>query len=211
MKLGIIGATGKLGTLLMDEALKRHLDVTAIIRNPKKLIQAAPYIEKDILALTHEDITQFDVVISAFGAPQNDPALFDDVTDHLIDIFTNASTRLIIVGGASSLYTDETLTIQLIDTPQIPDFLKVFASPMVNALDKYRNSDINWTFFSPSLKFDAKGPFSHNIRLGQDVVLTNTQGNSILTYPDAAQLLIDEALENKYHKKRFTAVSNLNT
>ena len=70
MKVGIIGATGKSGRLITDEALKRGLDVTAIVRDASKLEQSeVKVLEKDIFDLTTKDLSVFDVVVNAFGTP----------------------------------------------------------------------------------------------------------------------------------------------
>jgi putative NADH-flavin reductase len=37
MKIGVIGATGFVGSAILQEALQRGLEVTAIVRHPEKL------------------------------------------------------------------------------------------------------------------------------------------------------------------------------
>ena len=68
MKVGIIGANGKAGSLIAKEALERGLDVTAIVRNSNK-VSGLPVIEKDIMSLTYEDLKGFDVVTYRLPAP----------------------------------------------------------------------------------------------------------------------------------------------
>lgn len=56
MNIGIVGATGKAGSLILDEAVNRGHDVTAIVRNASKLINDnVSVIEKDVHDLTRED------------------------------------------------------------------------------------------------------------------------------------------------------------
>ena len=98
MKVAVLGATGKEGQLLLAEAKRRGMDVTAIVRNASKITDGTPTIEKDVYQLTTEDIQAFDVLISALGFP--DVQDFPKSTKHLIEILTNQKTRLFVVGGA---------------------------------------------------------------------------------------------------------------
>lgn len=104
MKVAVLGATGKEGQLLLAEAKRRGMDVTAIVRNASKITDGTPTIEKDVYQLTTEDIQAFDVLISALGFP--DVQDFPKSTQHLIEILTNQKTRLFVVGGAGTLYVD---------------------------------------------------------------------------------------------------------
>ena len=69
MKVAVLGATGKEGQLLLAEAKRRGMDVTAIVQKKKKITDGTPTIEKDVYQLTTEDIQAFDVLISAFRIP----------------------------------------------------------------------------------------------------------------------------------------------
>ena len=73
MNIGIVGATGKAGSLILDEAVSRGHDVTAIVRNAKKLNNDnVNVIEKDVHDTTNEDFKGLDVVGNAFGAQNDD-------------------------------------------------------------------------------------------------------------------------------------------
>ena len=76
MKIAIIAASGKAGNLIVEDALKRKYDVTAIVRDASKVIQDIPVVEKDILSIKKEDLQPFDVVINAFGAKESDPIIY---------------------------------------------------------------------------------------------------------------------------------------
>ncbi|MET3657981.1 putative NADH-flavin reductase [Sporosarcina psychrophila] len=123
MKIGIIGATGKAGSLIVKEANDRGHEVTAIVRNAAKLTEEnVVALEIDIFNLQAEDLRQFDVVVNAFGAPAGQEHLHLDAGRELIEVFEGApETRLIVVGGAGSLFVDEAKTIRLIDTPEFPE------------------------------------------------------------------------------------------
>lgn len=210
MNIAIIGAAGKVGTLLTAEALKQNYRVTAIVRHPENLAnRAIKVIEKSIFDLTAEDLKPFDVVINAFKAAQGEADLHISSTEHLIKIFQELpKTRLIVVGGAGSLYIDEALTTRLIDTPDFPDIYKPTASNMGKAFDLLSASDIQWTYFSPAAFFDFEGSATGQYCLGKDNVMTNKAGESYISYADYSKALIDEIKNKAFIRKRFTAVAN---
>lgn len=87
MKIAVIGATGKAGQIIVEEALQRGHEVTAIVRSASKVTANIPVMEKDIFELTQEDVKGFDVVVNAFGAPFGEEELHVKVGRHLISIF----------------------------------------------------------------------------------------------------------------------------
>ena len=95
MKIGIIGATGKVWEKTLQEAIKRGLDVTAIVRDAIKNLQNhVQVIEKNILELTKDDIKPFDVVINTFAAPLTDAEQYRVMGKHLIAIFKDVTDAL---------------------------------------------------------------------------------------------------------------------
>ena len=76
MKVAIIGANGKSGSNLVQEALKQGYDVTAIVRNKEYKNGDVKVVYKDVFELSKADLEGFDAVISAFAAwtPGNVPA-----------------------------------------------------------------------------------------------------------------------------------------
>ena len=113
MKIGVIAANGKVGRLIVKEALERGIDVTAIVRSANKT-EAKKVIQKDIMDLTREDLEGFDVVVDAFGIWDDEKMNLHSVTlNHLADILSGTKTRLLVVGGAGSLYTDNDTTYEV--------------------------------------------------------------------------------------------------
>lgn len=210
MNIAIIGAAGKVGTLLTAEALKRSYRVTAIVRHPENLAnRAIKAIEKSIFDLTVEDLKPFDVVINAFKAPQGEESDYIRSTKHLIDIFQSLpNTRLIVVGGAGSLYVDDAKTTRLVDTPDFPEAYKVTATSMSEAFNLLKESDIQWTYFSPAAFFDVEGEATGNYRLGKDQLLINNAGESYISYTDYSKALIDLIQSGAFIRERLTIVSD---
>ena len=115
MKIAVVCANGKAGKLIVGEALNRNMEVTAVVRNENKT--AAPQaIVKDLFELSAEDLSGFDAVVDAFGTwtpetlPQHSTSL-----KHLCDILSGTETRLLVVGGAGSLYVNPEHTVQVMD------------------------------------------------------------------------------------------------
>ena len=120
MKIGVIAANGKVGRLIVKEALERGMDVTAIVRSANRT-EAKKVIQKDIMALTREDLEGFDVVVDAFGIWDDEKMNLHSVTlNHLADILSGSSTRLLVVGGAGSLYMDKAHSQRLFETADFP-------------------------------------------------------------------------------------------
>ncbi|MGI2328681.1 NAD(P)-dependent oxidoreductase [Planococcus sp. YIM B11945] len=211
MKVGIIGATGKAGSLIMKEAMVRGHDVTAIIRNTQKLDRLdVKVLEKDIFNLTSDDLKQFDVVVNAFGVPVEHAEQHVEAGRSLIQALKEApSTRMIVVGGAGSLFMDEAKTTRLIDTPNFSDAFKAIGlSQGQNLADLEASKGIEWTFLSPAAFFDPEGKRTGYYQTGEDGFIVNSKGESYISYRDYAIALMDEIEDPKHRNKRFTVVSD---
>lgn len=208
MKIGIIGASGKAGSHILKEAVSRGHQVTAIVRDKSKLKDTnVAVIEKNILELTQDDVKQFEVVVNAFGAPLGEEQAHVDAGHALIEAVKGTNTRIIVVGGAGSLYVDENKTVQLIDTAEFPDFVKPTAKGQARNLQELQaTKDITWTFISPSAVFDPGGKRTGSYQSGKDHLLVNSKGDSYISYADYAIAVLDE-IENPQHiNERFTVV-----
>ncbi|MFJ7852768.1 NAD(P)-dependent oxidoreductase [Peribacillus frigoritolerans] len=210
MKIGIIGASGKAGSLILKEALTRGHEVTAIVRDEARVqIQGASVLEKDIFDLKAEDIKEFDVVVNAFGAAPGKENLHVDAGKILIEAMKGApQTKLVVVGGAGSLFVDEAKTIRVLDTPEFPkEYFATAFNQSKNLGDLQNATDIQWTFISPSAFFDPQGNRTGRYKLGKDNLLVNSKGESYVSYADFALAVLDE-IENPQHiNQRFTVVA----
>jgi len=209
MKIGIIGATGKAGNLIVKEAIERGHAVTAIVRNASKLADHIDSVlEKEIFDLQANDLMQFDVIVNAYGAPVGQEHLHVEAGNVLIEgIKGTNKTRLIVVGGAGSLFVDEQKTIRLIDTPEFPKEYFATASNQAKNLEDLQKSSINWTFISPAAHFDPTGKRTGTYQLGKDNFIVNAKGNSYVSYADYAIAVLDEIEKPKHVNQRFTLVS----
>ncbi|MEY9972203.1 putative NADH-flavin reductase [Lysinibacillus sp. RC46] len=208
MKIAVIGATGKAGQKIVEEALQRGHDVTAIVRSASKITANIPVIEKAVFELAQEDVKGFDVVVNAFGAPFGQEELHVKAGRHLIDIFTDIDTKLFVVGGAGSLFVDPEKTVRVMDTPDFPEMFYATAKNQGENLHDLQRSTITWTFLSPSAFFDPEGPRTGSYTAGEDHLLVNAAGESYVSYADYAVAVLDEIENPKHVNSRFTVSSN---
>lgn len=207
MKIAVVCANGKAGKLLVREAVERGLDVTAVVRGENRT-SAGKVILKDLYDLTAEDLAGFDVVVDAFGAwteetlPKHSTSL-----KHLCDILSGTDTRLLIVGGAGSLYVDPEHTVCVADGPDFPDVFKPLAAAMAKALGELRErTDVNWTYISPAGDFQADGERTGAYILGGEELTLNERGESVISYADYAIAVVDEAVNGKHFRERISVV-----
>lgn len=207
MKIAVVCANGKAGKLIVDEALNRGLDVTAVVRGSNKT-KAPHAIIKDALELKAEDLKGFDVVIDAFGAWTPETLhLHSETLKALCDALSGSETRLLVVGGAGSLYVNPEHTMQLFQTPDFPEMFKPLAMAQGKALDELRKrNDVKWTFVSPAGDFQADGARTGKYILAGEELTLNSKGESVISYADYAIAMIDEAVKGNHIKQRISVV-----
>jgi putative NADH-flavin reductase len=201
MKIALIGATGNVGQRVTAEALSRGHEVIAIARNVDA-VEARPGVTPVKADLT--DKAGIAAAIEGADAVVLSVRFNDLDVEGMLDALKGAK-RLLIVGGAASLYTDTPQgRIQLIDTPGFPDFVKVEAEPARKALARIQQEQgLDWTFLSPSVFF-GPGERTGKFRLGKDELLTAEDGKSHISYEDYAVALLDEIENPRHSRERFT-------
>ncbi|WP_298041753.1 NAD(P)H-binding protein [uncultured Campylobacter sp.] len=207
MKVAIIGANGKSGSNLVQEALKQGHDVTAIVRNKEYKNGDVKVVYKDVFELSKADLEGFDAVISAFAAwtPETFP-LHKKVAKHLADELSGTKTRLLVIGGAGTLYVDDKGTMAM-DTPDFPpEYMGVARATAESFFELKDRSDVLWTYVSPAGDYDANGARTGKYVLGGDNLILNSKNESYISYADLALAVIDELKNGAFVQKRFTAV-----
>ena len=207
MKLAVVCANGKAGQKIVKEAVERGLDVTAVVREENRTV-AQKVLQKDLFDLTWDDLSGFDVVVDAFGAwteetlPQHSTSL-----QHLCDILSGTDTRLLVVGGAGSLYTNPEHTACVAEGPGFPDAFKPLAAAMAKALGELRTrTDVKWTYISPAGDFQAEGARTGKYILGGEELTLNAKGESVISYADYAITMVDEATQGNHIQQRISVV-----
>lgn len=207
MKIAVVCANGKAGQLIVKEAMDRGMDVTAVVRGENKSA-AQNVIAKDLFDLTKEDLAGFDAVVDAFGIwtedtlPQHSTSLA-----HLCDVLSGTDTRLLIVGGAGSLFVNPEHAATVADGPDFPDMFKPLAAAMAKALGELRQrDDVNWTYISPAGDFQAEGERTGSYILGGEELVLNERGESVISYADYAIAMVDEIESGNHTKQRISVV-----
>ena len=210
MKIALIGATGFVGTAILQEALNRGHEVTAIVRNPEKL-QAHPKLHPQEGNVYNEDevarlVAGHNAVISAFNPGWSNPDIYNEQvkgTRAIINGVKKAGiTRLLFVGGAGSLEVRP--GVQSVDLPGFPAEYKQRALATREALTMLRHeSGLEWSFLSPSADV-FPGQRTGTFRLGTDKLLKDAKGQSRISVQDYAVAMIDEVEKPNHIRQRFT-------
>jgi putative NADH-flavin reductase len=199
VRVAVIGATGRAGSQIVNELVRRGHAVTAIARNPEKAA-AGPLVtpqKGDVDDQTHlaSLLKGHDAVVSAVHFTASDP--------HKLIGAVRASgvMRYLVVGGAGSL--EVAPGKKLVDAPDFPAAYKAEASAGGMFLDVLRQEkELAWTFLSPSALF-FEGERTGKFRLGTDQLLTHEKGSSI-SFADYAIAMVDEIERPQHVRRRFT-------
>lgn len=205
MKITVIGASGKAGRAIATEAEQRGHQVYRIGHTPGDGIDYAA----DVLELSRDDLANADVVVDALGFFTPDTLdMHSTSLNHLLDILAGSTTRLVVVGGAGSLYMDDDHSVQLYQTKDFPESFVPLASAQARQLDVIReNHDVDWTFVSPAAQFDAEGVRTGGYVLAGELFETNDRGESVISYADYAIAIVDECESGEHIQQRISVHS----
>lgn len=213
MKVIVIGATGFVGSHIVNELTSRNIQVTGISRNEKVSDKNnLKYVAADVknVEALAEILKQHNVVVSAFGGGWTNPNIYEDFINGSKAIQQavkqSGVKRFITVGGAGSLYLSD--GTQLVDTfPQDNPFL-----PGAKAARDYldilkEEKELDWAFFSPAIDMHQGITIGRTgkYRLGTDYPVMDDDGKNILSGEDLAVIIADEVENPKHHQMRFTA------
>lgn len=209
MKIALIGATGFVGSQVLAELVARGHSVVALSTNPAKIpaSERVTPVEADAYdaASVAKAIEGADALISAFNPGWDKPdiqALTVTATHAILDGATTAGvTRVLLVGGAGSLYVAPGL--QAVDTPDFPAAWKEGALGARTALEIVKASDLDWTFVSPAF-FLEPGERTGTFRLGGDEPVFDAAGRSAISVQDLAVAIVDAIEQGLSVRKRFT-------
>ena len=208
----LIGASGFVGTAILNELLNRGHKVTAIVRDAKKMTVSDP-----TLTIVEADVTDTDAlkeagkgkdaVISAYTPGWKNPHIYEDTLKNYPLIVESAKQagvkRLLIVGGAGTLfYAPGKMVMDADDVPaQLLPGIKSLGEFYLNTLRKEK--DIDWIFLSPAANM-TPGKRTAKFRIGKDDLVVDANGDSNISVEDFAVAMVDELEQEKHHKERFT-------
>ena len=212
----LIGASGFVGSAILEEALNRGHKVTALVRNPEKIQVKNENLT--VLAVDATDVETLskvvagkDAVISAYNPGWGNPRLYEEILENYPKIIEGVKKagvqRLLVVGGAGVLYVQP--GVRLMDSGTLPAELMPAVNGegelFLNVLSK--ENDIDWVYFAPPANLGnmGKGIRTGKYRLGTDTLLVDEKGDSFISVEDYAVAMIDELEQEAHHKALFTA------
>lgn len=211
-KTALIGASGFVGSAILNELLARGYEVEALVRNPGNV-----KVENDQLTVKKVDVADtaalaadlkgYDTVISAYNPGWTNPDIYALTLQNYPRILRAAKEagvkRLLIVGGAGTLFCAPGLRV--VDSGVIPaeimDGVKSLGEFYLGALANEK--DIDWVFFSPAGSLEP-GEATGTYRLGKDDLIVDSEGKSRITVGDYARAMVDELETPAHHQERFT-------
>lgn len=200
MNIVLLGVSGRVGSRLLAELLRRGHRVTGIARDTGKLAGQPGLMLKNADAGQPAQLAPLlaghDAVISALKFATTDAAAL------LAAVKQAGVTRLLVVGGAATL--EVAPGHMLLDAPGFPAAYRPEAEGGRRFLDTLRGEhELDWTFLSPSAEF-APGERTGKFRVGTDQLLSDANGKSWISMEDYAIALVDELETPKHSRRRFT-------
>ncbi|MFD9609218.1 NAD(P)-dependent oxidoreductase [Streptomyces sp. NPDC004290] len=211
-KIALFGASGTIGSRVRREALDRGHQVTAVVRDPRKITEEHPaltVVTGDVLdAASVAAVAEgHDVVVSAVGGGDGPghQATIKPAAEALVEGLRSLGTdapRLIAVGGAGSLRTPD--GAQVWDADGLPEFVLQIMHAHGDALDFYRTvGDVRWTCLSPAAQIEP-GERTGRYRTAVDDLIVGADGQSRISAEDYAVALVDEIEDPRHVGERFT-------
>jgi putative NADH-flavin reductase len=211
MKIALIGATGFVGSAILNELANRNHEITAIARTPKETANvnwvAADIFNSDELAAI---LKRNDLVISAYNSGWSNPNIYNDFIAGSKSVQEavkkSGVKRYIVIGGGGSLFVAPGL--QAVDTPDFPKEYYVAATAARDYLNIIKEEkELDWAFFSPAFEMHQGITTGRTgkYRLGLENPVFNDEQRSILSVEDLAVVIADEVENAKHHQVRFTA------
>lgn len=210
MKIAILCASGKVGKAITNEVLERGFNPVCFVRDSSKMNEFAnkiQVVQKDIFALDSKDLADFDVIIDAFGEWQ-DLSLHKKHIESLSKILQGSRARLLVVGGAGSLYMDSSHKTRLMDMPDFPKEYLGVAQANAEVLTFLRDEKgFKWVYVSPSAEFVPALPKSNHYKIIGEEFELNANNESKIGYRDYASAMMDIALDSNYENVRVGVVA----
>lgn len=208
----LIGASGFVGTAILNELLNRGHKVTAIVHDPAKVTASNPNLKVIQADVTDTDVLieaskGKDAVISAYNPGWKNPNIYEETLKNyplIVDSVKKAGVeRLLIVGGAGTLfYAPGKMVMDADDVPaKLLPGIKSLGEFYLNTLRK--ENDIDWIFLSPAANM-TPGERTGKFRIGKDDLVVDVNGDSNISVEDYAVAMVDELEQKHHHKERFT-------
>lgn len=209
MKVAIVGASGFVGSALLEEAVARGHIVSALVSDATRVcaVDTVTAISADVMdnqALA-QHLAGHDALITAFSghAQQDVRAYYMQGMRSIVAAAKAAGMkRLLVVGGAGGLEIAPGL--KLLDSEHFPKEWRATAEGAMDALEMLRSErELTWTVLAPSAHLEP-GQRTGSYRLGRDTLIADAEGHSRISLQDYAKAMIDELEAPAHTGTRFT-------
>jgi len=202
----LFGATGMIGSRILNELVSRGHHVIAAARDTTKVPERANVKTVDANILhPHEVATAahgVDAIISAFNAGMEHPEVLVTATKSLIGAAKAAHIkRLLTISGTGALFSRP--GVRMVDEPDFSEYWRPVARAHSDALDELMASGLEWTAISPPPLIQP-GRRTGRYRLGTDYIVEDAHGNAHISAEDFAVAMVDELEKPEHIGKRFT-------
>ena len=212
MRITVLGATGMAGTAVVNEALSRGHEVTAVSR--RRCHRVGARLTSRLLDVSDVEgvaglLTDSDAVVVALRPPAGHESDLARLTMAVLDAASRGRTPLLIIGGAAPLNSPGNPSTLAIDDPTIvPPAWRDVAQA---SLDQFRacqaHSYEGWVYLSPPAIF-GPGDVTGAYRRGTTTLLRDAHGASRISPEDLALAVVDE-LERPGDQQHFTVVTSM--
>jgi hypothetical protein len=195
-----------IGSRILNELLSRQHDVIAVVRHPSKITRTDVEVHSGEVLDSRSIVEKTkgaDAVISAYAPPEDATRQLVDATRSLLSALEQVRVRrFLMVGGAGNL--EVAPGVPIVDTPQFPPQWISHGLAHKEALSILRQSDLDWTSFSPAALIQP-GERTGTFRLSGNTFMTDHDGQSSISAEDFAVALVDE-LEHPRHVRQVLGV-----
>ncbi len=203
----VYGASGRVGGIIVDEALSRGHDIVGVSRNPAGLTNDHAYFSG-----VAGDVTNVESMLAVIGEAQPDAVIFavngigpsnspdTAITSLAAKTFIaavgelgDAAPHVIQVSGGTTLWLNG---VWGLDDPELTEGTGRHGRYFGHwqAIEAYRASaGVKWTVMTPPPAAMTPGERTGEYRLGLEEVLFDVEGENYLSTQDFAAAIIDEA------------------
>ncbi|PKJ54563.1 SDR family oxidoreductase [Bacillus sp. SN10] len=163
-KIAILGANGKAGKILVNEALEKGYQVKILTRNSTNTERINKNIETIIGDArnfsTIQDLLQgCSAVINAVGQPKNESYIFSTVTKHILEAMKESKIKryILISGGSLNVTGDQKRMVNKIGATLFKLFLPKMMQDKYKELQIIQNSEVDWTIVRLPFVIEGNG------------------------------------------------------
>jgi len=163
-KIAILGANGKAGKILVNEALEKGYQVKILTRNSTNTEKINENIETIIGDArnfsTIQDLLQgCSAVINAVGQPKNESYIFSTVTKHILEAMKESKIKryIVISGGSLNVTGDQKGIVNKIGATLFKLFLPKMMQDKYKELQIIQNSEVDWTIVRLPFVIEGNG------------------------------------------------------